>query len=405
MNFFDSNKTSFTLPVASNKAIAKDELEMLLKSEGPLAKLAEDSYGKQLLESLFGNSPYLTTSIKKENDFFKAMMKEGFDPCWKQIQTELEQFDFTGEKKEVMSALRVFKRRFALLTAVADITEKWTLEQVTEHLSVFATKALQICVNHILHKAHAAGKIVLKDEKNPSEACGYVIFAVGKLGSDELNYSSDIDIIAYYDANKVDYQGRQPVSHFFINMTHTLAEMMQERTQDGYVFRTDLRLRPDPASTPPAIAIRAAEIYYETVGQNWERAAMIKAKPVAGDMEVGKEFMTFLERYVWRKYLDFTSLQDIHSIKRQIATKQGRLPENLLGYNIKLGQGGIREIEFYAQTQQLVWGGREVLLRTPATCPALQHLAAIAKISEPTAAELTDAYRFYRIVEHRLQMI
>jgi glutamate-ammonia-ligase adenylyltransferase len=180
---------------------------------------------------------------------------------------------------------------------------------------------------------------------------------------------------------------------------------MGERTAEGYVFRTDLRLRPDPASTPPVVSRLAALSYYESAGQNWERAALIKARPVAGDRAAGAEFLAELTPFLWRKHLDFAAIQDIHSIKRQIDAHRGSGGIKVLGHNVKLGRGGIREIEFFAQTQQLIWGGRMPALRAAATCDALTALAATDRITETAASELGQAYRFLRRVEHRLQMV
>src|SRR4029077_44426 len=167
---------------------------------------------------------------------------------------------------------------------------------------------------------------------------------------------------------------------------------------DGYVFRTDFRLRPDPASTPPALSVAAALAYYESVGQNWERAALIKARPSAGDMIAGQRFLRELEPFIWRKNLDFAAIQDIHSIKRQINAHRGGGRIAVAGHNIKLGRGGIREIEFFAQTQQLIWGGRFPALRAPGTCAALEALAQAGRITAATATELIAAYRFLRTV-------
>ena len=151
---------------------------------------------------------------------------------------------------------------------------------------------------------------------------------------------------------------RDGVQPFFVRMTRDLVRILEERTGDGYVFRTDLRLRPDPASTPLAISVAAAVAYYESVGQNWERAALIKARPVAGDRVAAQRFLRELRPFIWRKNLDFAAIQDIHSIKRQINAHRGGGRIAVEGHDIKTGRGGIREIEFFAQNQQLIWGGR-----------------------------------------------
>ena len=195
---------------------------------------------------------------------------------------------------------------------------------------------------------------------------------------------------------------RDGVQSFFVRLTRELVRILEAYTGDGYVFRTDLRLRPDPASTPLAMSVPAALAYYESVGQNWERAALIKARPVAGDRAAGRRFLRELQPFIWRKNLDFAAIQDIHSIKRQINAHRGGGRIAVEGHDIKTGRGGIREIEFFAQTQQLIWGGRLQELRVGPTCEALRRLAAAGRIDPATAAQLIDDYRFLRRLEHRL---
>ena len=181
--------------------------------------------------------------------------------------------------------------------------------------------------------------------------------------------------------------------------------ILQDRTGDGYVFRTDLRLRPDPGSTPLAIPVEAALHYYEGRGQNWERAAMIKARPVAGDIAAGEAFLAELQPYVWRKYMDYAAIADVHSIKRQIHAHKGHGEIAVKGHNVKLGRGGIREIEFFVQTQQLIAGGRFPELRGRETVPMLQALAAHGWITAEARDALTRQYWFLRRVEHAIQMV
>src|SRR5207249_5031208 len=183
------------------------------------------------------------------------------------------------------------------------------------------------------------------------------------MGAGELNYSSDIDIIVFYDASAGHLSSGVDPGPFFVRLTQRLVQLIQQRTADGYVFRTDLRLRPDPASTQIAVSTAAALDYYERVGQNWERAALIKARPCAGDIAAGEALLTALAPFIWRKYLDFAAVADIHAMKRQIHAYRGHDQIAVEGHNIKLGRGGIREIEFFVQTQQLVAGGRHPELR------------------------------------------
>ena len=239
----------------------------------------------------------------------------------------------------------------------------------------------------------------------PERDSGFFVLGIGKLGGYELNYSSDVDLILLYDAAVVRGAAPAGAQPFFVRLARDLVRILEERTGDGYVFRTDLRLRPDPASTPLAMSVAAALTYYESVGQNWERAALIKARPVAGDRAAAQRFLRELRPFLWRKNLDFAAIQDIHSIKRQINAHKGGGQIAVEGHDIKTGRGGIREIEFFAQTQQLIWGGRMPELQVGPTCEALRRLAAIGRTEPAAAAALIEDYRFLRRLEHRLQMV
>ena len=368
--------------------------------------LAAEPAGHRLLASLFGNSPFLTQCCLKEPDFLIRLVQQGPDAIFAELDQWLNQhFPLPGDERSLMRDLRLAKRRAALLVAIADIAGWWPLERVTDALSAIAEATLGNAVRHLLAAAAAAGEIELAHSAQPERDSGLIVLGMGKLGARELNYSSDVDLIVLFDAAKVHYAGRRSPAQFFARLAQDLVRIMAERTADGYVFRTDLRLRPDPASTAPALSVLAALTYYEGAGQNWERAALIKARPVAGDRAAGVDFLAELRPFLWRKHLDFAAIEDIHSIKRQINAHRGGRRIAVAGHNIKLGRGAIREIEFFAQTQQLIWGGRLPALRQAATCEALAALAAAGRISAETAAELTEAYRFLRRVEHRLQMI
>lgn len=355
-----------------------------------------------LLAFVFGHSPYLSQLAMMHPGVVKAVCEGGPEAAWEAVQPLLTHKP--ADIPELMKKLRTAKAQTALLTALADIGRMWPLERVTEVLSLLAEKALTIAINSMLAQAAARGEVTLKDHDNPSEGSGLVVLGMGKLGGRELNYSSDIDLILFFEPGMLDYRGRQTEQHFMNKLAHDLVAIMQERTAQGYVFRTDLRLRPDPASTPPVVAISAAYYYYESVGQNWERAAMIKARPVAGDLGAGDKFLRNIAPFMWRRSLDFASINDIHSIKRQMDTL-GRKAIAIPGHNVKLGMGGIREIEFYVQIHQLIWGGREPVLRTRATCDTLDRLVEYGLVDGTTRDLLREAYGFYRTLEHRLQMV
>jgi glutamate-ammonia-ligase adenylyltransferase len=241
----------------------------------------------------------------------------------------------------------------------------------------------------------------------PEKGSGWIVLSMGKLGAHELNYSSDIDLIVLFDPDPpgLTWPDRYMIGETMNRMTRRLIRIMQERTGDGYVFRSDLRLRPDPGATPLAIGVEAALVYYEARGQNWERAAMIKAKAAAGDIEAGERFLYDLRPFIWRKHLDYASIADVHSIKRQIHAHKGHGAIAIEGHNVKLGRGGIREIEFFVQTQQLIFGGRVPELRGRGTISMLQALADHGSIEDDAADTLTRCYCFLRRVEHAIQMI
>ncbi len=358
--------------------------------------------GLRLIHSLFGNSPYLTQSCLTEPGFVLRLVEHGHDATFAEILHRLNHdLALVTDRAALTAALRVEKRRAALVIAIADLAGLWPLARVTAALSDFAEGALRVVVHHLLASAQTAGNLAPGDLAKS----GFIVLGMGKLGARELNYSSDIDLILLFDAERTPYTGRRDVQAFFIGLSQELVQLMAERTAHGYVFRTDLRLRPDPGSTPPVVALGAALSYYESAGQNWERAALIKARPVAGDIEAGAAFLAELRPFLWRKNLDFAAIQDIHSIKRQINAHRGGAKIAVEGHNIKLGRGGIREIEFFAQTQQLIWGGRKPELRLARTLDALNALVAADLVTAEANEQLTEAYHFLRKLEHRLQMI
>jgi glutamate-ammonia-ligase adenylyltransferase len=362
--------------------------------------------GKHLLTSIFGNSPFLSDAAVKEWAFLTRVVEEGADPLFVEIADAIElPVDLGEDTAALMRRLRVAKRRVALVAAVAELVGAWSLDRQTAALSRFADGALGAALRHLLRQAVTRGSIGLASIDEPERDSGLIVLGVGKLGGCELNYSSDIDLILLYDPTRARISTRDGIQSFFVRMARDLGRILDERTGDGYVFRTDLRLRPDPASTPLTLSVAAALAYYESVGQNWERAALIKARTVAGDRVAGQHFLRELEPFIWRKNLDFAAIQDIHSIKRQINAHRGGGRIAVEGHDIKTGRGGIREIEFFAQTQQLIWGGRLRELRTGSTCEALRRLASTGRIDPATAAELIDDYRFLRRLEHRLQMV
>ena len=359
----------------------------------------------RLLDAVLGGSPFLADLVIRDPAFALACLKCAPEDVFDDIVADVAVIAGSEEsERAVKKGLRKSRSRAALVVALADLAAAWDIMTVCQALTRFADTTLVAGVNWLMAEAQRAGRFVINNPGDAGTGSGYVVLAMGKQGAFELNYSSDIDLIVLYDPETAPLAPSQEPSSFFVRLTRRLVGLLQDVTEDGYVFRVDLRLRPDPRATQIAIAYEAAANYYEHMGQNWERAAMIKARPVAGDIALGEEFLERLVPYKWRKYLDFAAIADVQSLKRQIHAVKGHGTIAVRGHNVKLGRGGIREIEFFVQTQQLIAGGRSPLLRGRATLAMLDALAEAKWIASQAAHELKQAYRFLRSVEHRIQM-
>ena len=395
---------------------AADRLVERFQAIGPSeARLLKQPGVLPMLRCLGGNSPYLAGLAVREADSVRRLSTEGPEAALARSMSCLRHVAPTARRQDVAAALRQAKRSVALTVAIADIGGMWPLESVTGALSELAEATLGLAIRHLLRAAHESGEIRLQDARRPELNCGFTALAMGKLGAAELNYSSDVDLILLYDGTAPVYARGRAADHlgaFTSRLARDLITLMEARDANGYVFRTDLRLRPDPAATPPAVSLHAALIYYETMGQNWERAAMIKARPIAGDLGLGDRFLEAIRPFVWRRGLDFAAVADIHAMKRRIdqarKTALGRADDpvaRIAGHNVKLGEGGIREIEFLVQTLQMVWGGRDPTLRVKPTVPAMARLQETGHLAEKARCQLEESYRFLRQVEHRIQMV
>jgi [glutamine synthetase] adenylyltransferase / [glutamine synthetase]-adenylyl-L-tyrosine phosphorylase len=398
------NQTELKAALVDLQEIGRSEpvVADMLKAEGPL---------RDFVAAVLTLSPYLREIANLDPAILASAISDPLEPqiealiaeardCWKPDS----EGSAPGEG-QVMSRLRIIKRRVAFLTALADLARIFDGRATTGWLSELAEASVAAAIDHLLFSTHESGKLKLKNVTAPSEGSGLIVLGMGKLGASELNYSSDIDLVVFFDEEAGIVPDPDDAIEIFPRMMRRLVRILQERTADGYVFRTDLRLRPDPGSTPLAISVDAAMIYYEGRGQNWERAAFIKARAVAGDLPAGEQFLRGLVPFVFRKYLDYAAIADIHSIKRQIHAHKGHGAIAVKGHNVKLGRGGIREIEFFVQTQQLIAGGRMPALRSRVTEETLAELTRAKWIDAETRDELTEAYWFLRDVEHRIQMV
>jgi len=369
-------------------------------------ELLDQRFAKTILFGIAEFSPYLFDLVRADAARLIRLLRCEPDAHLASLIEMMSREVFAASSEtEAMRLLRRSKSEAALLIALCDIGGVWPVMQVTAALTDLAVAAVQSALRYLLRQETVRGRLLPRDEHLPEENCGLFVLAMGKMGAGELNYSSDIDLIVFFDPQAPTLARDIEPQPFFVRITQALARLLQQRTADGYVFRVDLRLRPDPASTQVAISTASALNYYEREGRTWERAAMIKAWPCAGDLRAGEAMVNELAPFVWRKHLDFAALADVHDMKRQMQTYRGQSEIAVEGHNVKVGRGGIREIEFFAQTQQLIAGGRHGELRVRPTLEALRVLASSNWITYQACDELTAAYQFLRRVEHRLQMV
>ena len=349
------SKTELKLVLDDLQKIGADEpvVADMLKTEGAL---------RDFISAALTLSPYLRDIANIDPGILTIAISEPLEPRLEALISEARDAWMPREgaspsESEIMGRLRTVTRRVAFLLALADLARVFDGRTTTAWLSRLAEATVSSAIDHLLLSSHEARKLQLKNVARPSEGSGLVVLGMGKRGACELNYSSDIDLVVFFDEQAGILSDPDDAIDIFPRLMRRLVRIMQERTGDGYVFRTDLRLRPDPGATPLAVSIDAAMVYYEGRGQNWECAAFIKARPVAGDIAAGDRFLRDLTPFVFRKYLDYAAISDIHSIKRQIHAHKGHWAIAVKGHNVKLGRGGIRAIEFFAQTQQLIAGG------------------------------------------------
>ena len=354
---------------------------------------------RDFIKGVAGTSPYLKSLIEKEHTWLDEALSLSGDVLEQAITS-------VPLDKTISYALRQAKRRVALWAAFCDLAGVWSLEKVTQTLTDFADHAVSAALKEAIRHQAERGKIPGFDVEDDPQTAGMFVLAMGKMGAGELNYSSDIDLICLFDDSRFDPSDFYDARSAFIKATREMSTTLNELTGEGYVFRTDLRLRPDPAVMPICMGTDAAVRYYESFGRTWERAAYIKARVASGDLEAGNAFVKRLQPFVWRKHLDFTAIEDAHNMRLAIREHKGLGgPITLEGHNMKLGRGGIREIEFFTQTRQLISGGRDASLRERTTVGGLNKLAQRGWITREVANSLSEHYRAHRIIEHRLQMM
>lgn len=359
---------------------------------------------EDLLRGVFGCSPYLARICRTDPQLLADVLERAPQESLDAALTAFARAGRIAEDEDALNRdLRAAKRRLHLLVALSDIGGVWDLDAVSRAMSDGADAAIQAAF--LAHARFMAerGRIA-EDAVTDEGLAGLFIVALGKLGSRELNISSDVDLAVFFDRQRLLDLGVEEPGRLCTRLTRRAVGALDEQTADGYVARVDLRLRPDPASTPLALSVEAAANYYESFAQTWERAAWIKARACAGDTVTGQEFMRRMFPFVWRRSMDYGAVEEIENLMRQIEAAAGRHDEPA-GFDLKRGPGGIRQIEFFAQTQQLLHGGRDASLRTRATLPALAALRARGDVDARTEARLREIYEALRITENRLQII
>jgi glutamate-ammonia-ligase adenylyltransferase len=354
--------------------------------------IAPPPEARDLVAGTAGCSPFLAAAMQRERDWLAGTWDRSPEQALEDLIAGIAAIE--GDPK---GPLRIAKGRGAILVGLAELGGAWEVMEAAAAWTCLADAALSRALSRGLER-YATGPV--------DGDGGLVAIAMGKMGAGELNYSSDIDIVLLFDETRYDPADYATARAILLKAARHAMALLSEVTGDGYVFRTDLRLRPDPGSTPIVLSMEAAERYYEAMGRTWERAAWIKARPAAGDLAAGGRFLERLAPFVWRRHLDFAAVQDAHDMRLRIRDHKGYGgPWEVPGHDLKLGQGGIREIEFYAQTQQIVLGGRNPSLRVRATLPALNMLMRAGAVPTQVTHDLTHAYKHLRRVEHRVQMV
>ena len=339
--------------------------------------------------------PHMLGDLIDSGDLTRAY---DVDTYPRRLDTALSSID---DEVTLMRELRNFKRREMVRIAWRDIGGLSSFEDTVGETSWFADAILDAALRRVHKRLAKEQGIPTAEDGSPQTM---VVLALGKLGAQELNFSSDIDLIFGFAHSGSTTGTTRALSNeeFFIRLARRFINLLSNTTEDGFVFRVDMRLRPFGAAGPLVASLAAMEDYYQIHGRDWERYALIRARPVAGDIEQGDEFLERLRPFVYRRYIDFgalESLRDMKALIRAEVTRKG------MQHNVKLGPGGIREVEFVGQAFQMVRGGRVAALRDRQILPVLTKLAEHNFLPKYVVDELSDGYRVLRTIEHRLQQV
>ncbi len=367
----------------------------------------ESSQAKKLL-TLFGNSHFLSQFLIRQPEIAEKAIESSFlekEKHLKIFQQDLaELFPNLSRisEEEFGKKIRIYRYSEFLRLTIKDLSQSGSMESILNELSSLAISIIQICFEYFFQQlSKEFGKPFIFENEKKIKPCGFNVIAQGKLGGNELNYSSDVDLQYIYESEgKTD----SITNHeFYVKLSKKISHFLSEKTEDGFLYRVDLNLRPEGKSGALANSLSALENYYETFGAEWERQALIKATPIAGDSILGEDFKKLIDPFVWRKSLDLKSIENFKEMKNKLhdSTKK----TSAQGFNVKLGEGGIREIEFFVQILQLLYGGKHPELRIASTLKTIHQLEKLNLIKSQESLQLKDAYLFLRKVEHRLQLV
>ena len=348
--------------------------------------VAEVTSRAAALERAERHAPFLREAMAARPDILETFLADGPEAAAAKA--------VAGGAETVEAELRQRRKALSLAVALGDLSGELPLERVTAFLSDFAESAIDRAID-----------AAIAEQFPDEEARGLAAIALGKLGSRELNFSSDVDLILLFNPETLPRRERDDPGESAVRIGRRVVELLQKRTEDGFVERVDLRLRPSPEATPIVLPVNAAISYYESAAVGWERAAFIRARCCAGDRRVGSAFLDAIEPFVWRRALDFGAIEEVRSISERIRDHYSERQRFGPGFDLKRGRGGIREVEFYVHASQLVHGGRAPELRVGATLDAIAALEKAGHLEPDLAGDLAQAYRRLRTAEHRLQMV
>ncbi|MBI3786165.1 MAG: bifunctional [glutamate--ammonia ligase]-adenylyl-L-tyrosine phosphorylase/[glutamate--ammonia-ligase] adenylyltransferase [Deltaproteobacteria bacterium] len=389
-------------------AMALANLESLLDAAGGSRGLKELTVeDRRALFILLGSSPSLCVTLTAAGPSWAELLKECLRidehdaarhaavlaPAWK--------LPWEGFAEQ----LRRYRHHEYLRIGLNDLIGRYSIERTVQQLSELASGLFVACYNWARDRLREDyGEMRLSDREGDRDNA-FVVLAMGKLGGGELNFSSDVDVVYLYESDvglsSGGVRGQIEPRAFFTKLAESITRAMQEVTPAGFAFRVDLRLRPDGMNGPIANSAANSLLYYESYGQTWERTALIQARPTAGSTALGERFLNDVRPFVFRRYLDYTTVADMKQMKARVESELGAKSRG----NVKLGRGGVREIEFVVQVLQLINGGRDERVRTRGTLNTLRRLTACRYLPEGEGVALADAYRFLRDVEHKIQIV